>query len=284
MQAVKFRSLWWATALSCLLWPAATAAMDTAFSYQAVLYDAGSPADGLYDLRFILYDAEVGGSQVGPVLYGDDIGVSDGLFTVHLDFGAGTFAGSNLWLEVAVRPADSTDSYTPLAPRQALLPSPYALHAATIQAAAVGASELAPNSVTAGHIVDGTITASDIDTSSVQARVAATCSEGSAIRTIESDGTVACQVDRTRSIYRAGPFHAESHDGGDVTYNWPKPLQGNQVSLCFLTRVQLRDVDGANENAFCRVTELEFTWELLASTEPSHDNDAMCSMMCLYWW
>lgn len=102
--------------------------MDTAFSYQGRLSVSGSPADGHYDFRFILYDAEIGGSQVGPILYGDDIEVADGLFTVYLDFGAGVFTGGDRWLEVAVRPGDETGSYTLLTPRQVVLPSPYSLH------------------------------------------------------------------------------------------------------------------------------------------------------------
>ena len=67
------------------------AALDTAFSYQGRLSDAGSPANGDYDFQFILYTAEIGGSQVGPVLYGDDVQVIDGFFTVYLDFGAGDY-------------------------------------------------------------------------------------------------------------------------------------------------------------------------------------------------
>lgn len=106
--------------------------MDTAFSYQGRLSDAGIPAAGDYDFRFLLYTADVGGSQVGPILYGDDTQVIDGFFTIYLDFGAGVFDGTDLWLEVSVRNGGSTGSYTPLAPRQSILPSPYSLYSARI--------------------------------------------------------------------------------------------------------------------------------------------------------
>src|SRR5262245_66142100 len=41
-----------------------TAAVGAAFTYQGRLTDGGSLANGAYDLRFILYDSEVGGAQV----------------------------------------------------------------------------------------------------------------------------------------------------------------------------------------------------------------------------
>jgi len=53
--------------------------LGTAFTYQGRLMDGGNPADGLYDFRFALYDAEVSGSQIGSVLSLDDVQVTDGL-------------------------------------------------------------------------------------------------------------------------------------------------------------------------------------------------------------
>jgi len=42
------------------------APLGTAFTYQGRLSAGGQPASGSYDLRFILYNADIGGSQVGP--------------------------------------------------------------------------------------------------------------------------------------------------------------------------------------------------------------------------
>ena len=106
----------------------AQATLGTTFTYQGRLTDNGSPADGTYDFRFILYDAEIGGSQVGSTVTQEDVTVTDGLFTVTLDFGSGAFQGDARWLEVAVRPGSSNDSYTTLTPRQALTATPYALY------------------------------------------------------------------------------------------------------------------------------------------------------------
>lgn len=110
--------------------PALSGAVGTAFTYQGRLTDGGSPASGDYDFRFILYTAEVGGSQVGSLVSREDVLVSEGFFTVQLDFGP-VFDGTARWLEIAVRPGNTAGDYTPLAPRQPLLPAPYALNSAS---------------------------------------------------------------------------------------------------------------------------------------------------------
>ncbi|RME12645.1 MAG: hypothetical protein D6802_03630 [Ardenticatenia bacterium] len=101
-------------------------AVSTAFTYQGRLTDGGNPANGTYDFRFKLYDAQTGGSQVGSTVTANDVTVTDGLFTVQLDFG-NVFDGTALWLEIGVRPGDSTGSYTTLNPRQALTAAPFAM-------------------------------------------------------------------------------------------------------------------------------------------------------------
>lgn len=121
-------SLWLAAAL--LMLPAAAAPLGGGFTYQGHLTDGGQPAQGSYDLRLILYDAEFGGGQVGPVLTNAAVPVADGLFTVLADFGAGAFSGAARWLELAVRP-HGPGTFTVLSPRQPVTPAPYALFALT---------------------------------------------------------------------------------------------------------------------------------------------------------
>jgi hypothetical protein len=58
-----------------------------AFTYQGRLKDAGVPVSGTCDLRFMLWDAASGGSQVGNTLTLEDVEIEDGLFTARLDFG-----------------------------------------------------------------------------------------------------------------------------------------------------------------------------------------------------
>lgn len=107
------------------------AVLGTSFTYQGQLQDGGSPATGVYDFQFQLYDAVSGGASAGGPLAVDDVTVSDGIFTVELDFGSSAFNGDARWLEIGVRPGSSTGSYTTLTPRQPLTAVPYALNAAT---------------------------------------------------------------------------------------------------------------------------------------------------------
>ena len=110
--------------------PLSAGPVGTSFAYQGQLTDGGVPADGVYDFQFKLWDAETSGGQIGSLVTRGDIAVAGGIFTVELDFGSGAFAGEARWLEIGVRPGDSSDSYTTLVPRQKVTPTPYALFAA----------------------------------------------------------------------------------------------------------------------------------------------------------
>src|SRR5882724_8974834 len=99
------------------------------FTYQGRLTVNSSPATGTYDLQLILRDALSGGrslatNQIAPV------SVSNGLFTVTLDFGGDVFDGSSRWLQIGVRSNGSAVAYAPVSPAQPVTPSPYAIHAA----------------------------------------------------------------------------------------------------------------------------------------------------------
>ena len=104
--------------------------LNTTFSYQGRLTENGQPANGIYDFQFRLLDAESGGNPVGTTQYKEDVAVSKGLFTIpQLDFGNGSINGEARWLEVGVRPGDSTEAFTLLLPNQLLTAVPYALYA-----------------------------------------------------------------------------------------------------------------------------------------------------------
>jgi hypothetical protein len=100
-------------------------AQGTAFTYQGRLNDGANPANGSYDLRFALYDAANAGNQQGNLLTNSATAVTNGLFTVTLDFG-NQFPGAARWLEIAVR-TNGVGAFATLAPRQALTPTPYAV-------------------------------------------------------------------------------------------------------------------------------------------------------------
>jgi hypothetical protein len=104
-------------------------AQGTAFSYQGRLNDSGAPANAAYDLRFALYDAVTNGNSLNGPLTNSAVFVTNGLFTVTLDFGAGVFTGPNRWLSIGVRTNGDTNAFTVLWPRQPVLPVPYAIFA-----------------------------------------------------------------------------------------------------------------------------------------------------------
>lgn len=118
-----------------------SATQTTAFTYQGKLSDSGSPASGSYDLQFTLWDANTGGTQQpqpSPVTVTlPSVAVTNGVFTVQLDFGAAAFPGADRFLEISVKgPSDS--GYTTLAPRQQVTSTPYAIR--SISAASADAA------------------------------------------------------------------------------------------------------------------------------------------------
>ena len=122
----------------------AAAPVGTAFTYQGRLINGTNPAQGIYDLRFTIYDALAGGSSVGGPLTNAATAVSNGLFTVTLDFGADVFDGNARWLEVGVR-TNGGGAFGTLAPRQPLTPAPYAAYAPSAGVAASANSVAAAN-------------------------------------------------------------------------------------------------------------------------------------------
>lgn len=105
----------------------AAAPGGTKFSYQGRLLDGANPANGTYDLRFTLYDS-LSSLVAGPETNAA-VAVSNGLFTVALDFGAGVFTGPSRLLEIGVRSNTVAADFTVLTPRTELTPTPYAITA-----------------------------------------------------------------------------------------------------------------------------------------------------------
>jgi N-acetylneuraminic acid mutarotase len=131
-------------------------AQGTAFTYQGRLTDNGGDASGIYDLRFSIYDLGTGGALVsGPVVSGFTP-VSNGLFTVILDFGPAVFDGNPRWLEIGVRTNGSVGSYFTLSPRQPLTTAPYAITAGNVTGPINGAS-IVNGSISGAKLANGSI-------------------------------------------------------------------------------------------------------------------------------
>src|SRR5437660_8454415 len=105
----------------------------TPFTYQGRLTDGGTAANGNYDLQFGLFDSLSGGAQVGSTQTVNTVAVSNGVFTVSLDFGANSFPGANRFLEISARPTGG--SFILLTPRQQVTSTPYAIRSANASSA-----------------------------------------------------------------------------------------------------------------------------------------------------
>lgn len=142
----------------------------TTFTYQGQLTVGGNPALGGYDFRSRLYDG-TGALVAGPIT-NSAVVVSNGLFTMQLNFGA-VFDGNARWLDIGVR-SNGVGAFTTLTPRQELTPAPGALFAASagvaltattatsVGAGAVNTAGLQSGAVNSAAIADGTIASADL--------------------------------------------------------------------------------------------------------------------------
>ncbi len=94
--------------------------------YRGVLQKAGALVNGAADFQLRLFTSPGGSVQVGPTQDLSGVSVVDGQFTVPIDFGPGTFDGTDRYLEIAVRAPANTGNFVILTPRQRLDPVPHA--------------------------------------------------------------------------------------------------------------------------------------------------------------
>ena len=181
-------------------------AQGTPFTYQGRLNDGVNLASGIYDLRFTVYDAAGGGSAVGGPLTIASTTVSNGLFTVALDFGAAVFSGAPRWLQIEV--GTNGSPVTPLVPRQAITPTPYAITALTVPSGSITAAQIAPGAIGAGQLAPG---------------AAADNLGANGLNGVPSGGVVLSELEVNPAFLDAGyvPFGGEVTVSGDVWANIP---------------------------------------------------------------
>lgn len=114
----------------------------SAFNYQGKLSDNNAAANGSYQMQFRLFDAAAGGIQIGSSLMDLPVTVTEGIFSVKLDFGSDALSGANRWLEIAVR-RNSSEGYTTLSPREQIASAPYSVR--TLSAATADTATNAQN-------------------------------------------------------------------------------------------------------------------------------------------
>src|SRR5438105_2479528 len=115
-----FLTAFFAAAIIC-------SAQTTQFAYQGKLNDGGVPANGTYDLQFKLFDSVTAGAQQGVTITFEDVTVTNGVFSVQLDFGAAALPGASRFVDIGVRPGANNGAFTSLAPRQQVTSAPYAV-------------------------------------------------------------------------------------------------------------------------------------------------------------
>jgi hypothetical protein len=221
--------------------PSTVFAQGTAFTYQGRLQNNGSPANGSYDLTFGLFNASSSGSQVGNTLTNSATGVTNGLFNITLDFGTGVFTGDARWLEIAAR-TNGAALFTTLAPRQQLLPTPYAIMAnsasnllGTLPTAQLGAGtaniNISGNAAGFTGSLSGNVTGTQGATvvSTVGGQTAANVASGvSAANAATSANTASTIVKRDGSgNFSAGTITASLSGNATTANNFSGSLAGN---------------------------------------------------------
>ena len=184
--------------------------LGAAFTYQGQLKQNGSPYSGSCDFIFILYNESLGGNQQGGILNPSAVAVSNGLFTVPLDFGV-VFTGDKRWLDIQVKCPAGSGSPVPLGPRQELTATPYAAY--SYQA---GSASSAPWNGLTG-------------VPSLQQRVTGTCPAGQSIRVIAADGNVSCQADTNSggtvtAVTASAPLASSGGIAPNITLTSPLPM------------------------------------------------------------
>ena len=186
-------------------------AQGTAFTYQGRLNDNGSPVSGSYDLQCTLYATNITGGAVAGPLTNSATAVTNGLFTVTLDFGSGVFNGAAYWLEVGVR-TNTGGTFTTLIPRQQLTPSPYAIFAEGANASGLSGT------IPAGNIANGSISGSQLASGAVVSNLNASGQAG-----VASGGTILSASNNNTSLLNAGYVKIGVIQSGDL---WQQRING----------------------------------------------------------
>ncbi len=160
------------------LTPNTVCAQGTAFTYQGQLMNNGASRRlAIMISQFAIFDAASNGNQIGASLTNAPTAVSNGLFTVTLDFGAGVFSGPQRWLQIGVRTNGSSGAYTILAPLQEVTASPYAITAGNFTGT-INGSQIQSGTISGSQISGGTVTSTQLASGAAAANLDASGQSG----------------------------------------------------------------------------------------------------------
>ena len=223
---------------------------DTAFTYQGRLLKDGSYVDGVTcNFRFGLYGNPTGNPPLGTGIQPMTSTVSDGYFTVVLNFGV-VITGAR-YLETAVQcPGDA--AFNTLSPRVTLRPAPYAQYAQSAPWSGISGVPASVGPYTAGYGLNLAGNQFDVVTGTIQQRVGNSCAASNSIRVINADGTVTCEAD-DNTTYTAG-------DGLD--------LAGTQFS------VNATEIQGTGLTVSSNNLDVDFGSGTNQAARGNHNHDA----------
>jgi hypothetical protein len=150
-------------------------------------------------MEFKLFDAPTGGTQQpqpNPVTVdltaanNSAVTVTNGVFSVQLDFGAGAFPGAARYLEISVR-HNSGEAFTVLSPRQQITSTPYAIKSLNAETASTATTATSFSGSLTGDVT-GTQTATVVGSvgGASAASVASAASAADAATSGNSAGTI----------------------------------------------------------------------------------------------
>jgi hypothetical protein len=207
----------------------AIANVPTTITHQGRLFDSGTPPTGTYDMQFKLYDTAMVGTgmlQGSPnTVTLPTVNVTNGIFTVQLDFGASAFPGADRFLEINVRhPGDP--AYTTLAPRTQLTSAPYAIRSLSAASAdnATTATTATNNVLKSGDTMTGQLVLSGDPSVALGAATKQYVDNAGATKLNLSGGTMTGQLvlsgDPSVALGAATKQYVDASAGGSTGANY----------------------------------------------------------------
>ena len=98
--------------------------LTSTFTYQGQLKNGGNAVNGSCQMAFRLYDDPTASTNLIGSPFTTTVPITNGLFSVGLNFGSNVFDSNGRWLDIQV---NCGSGFVALTPRQALTPAPYAL-------------------------------------------------------------------------------------------------------------------------------------------------------------